>query len=70
VIKFIRSAYNVADVLTKPLNADQHQVLVKILLMGHDTINPDRWVEQILLMDDDEEFSLIAYEEYFLKKEN
>jgi hypothetical protein len=70
VIKFIRSAFNVADVLTKPLNADQHQVLIKILLMGHDSINPERWVEQVLLMDDDEEFSLIAYEEYLLRKEN
>ena len=68
VVKFIRSAYNVADVLTKPLNADQHQVLIKVLLMGHDSINPERWVEQILLMDDDEKFSLIAYEEYLLKR--
>ena len=70
MIKFIRSAFNVADVLTKPLNADQHQVLIKTLLMGHDSINPERWVEQVLLMDDDEEFSLIAYEEYLLRKEN
>ena len=69
-IKFVRTANNVADVLTKPLVADQHQRLSKILLMGHDSIHPEKWVEQVLLMDDDEEISLIAIEEYLMRKKD
>ena len=69
-IKFVRTANNVADVLTKPLIAEQHQRLTKILLTGHDSIHPERWVEQVLFMDDNENISLIAYEEYLFIKED
>ena len=48
----------------------EQEVRIRTVIIGHDSINPERWVEQVLLMDDDEEFSLIAYEEYLLRKKN
>ena len=65
VIKFIRTAYNVADVLTKPLVAEQFEMLTSILLNGHKSVHPERWVEQVLLMSEDEVFSLSSDEQYF-----
>jgi len=70
LIKFVRSVYNVADILTKPIVADQHEILTKILLTGHGGIHPEQWVEQVLIVNEDEEFVLIAKEKYFEEAED
>ena len=69
VIKFIRSIYNVADVLTKPIPADQHEVLTEIVLTGHKENHPEQWVEQVLIINDEQELVIIANSEYLGRKD-
>ena len=69
VIKFIRSIYNVADVLTKSIPADQHEVLTEIVLTGHKGNHPEQWVEQVLIINDEQELVIIANSEYLGRKD-
>jgi hypothetical protein len=39
--------------LSRP--ADQHEVLTEILLTGHKGNHPEQWVEQVLIINDEQQ---------------
>jgi len=43
---------------------DQYEILTKILLTGHDGIHSEQWVEQVLIVNEDKEFVLVANKKY------
>ena len=53
-----------SDILTKPIIVDQYEILTKILLTGHDGIHYEQWVEQVLIVNEDKEFVLVANKKY------